>query len=238
MCFVYSWVLSVLVVAKGHQPTQKYLCTFHLHLRCHMLDRNVELMQHFSSSSWLSFIHSKPLRGMASSSSYQPKPMDVFSPSPLYTYITPLPINGGSVSSSQPRQMASDSIHSLCSTPITLNQLNLGNASLSEIYCYTFYFLCNKLHAMLCLDGDHISEQKEWFKCSNICAQTKLSSELTAFVTTQKWYVIVINVICTFDYMYCCILGKVTHTDFNSSQVQEQQYSSGYAAVSQEEKPG
>ncbi|XP_067446453.1 transcription intermediary factor 1-alpha-like isoform X1 [Thunnus thynnus] len=47
----------------------------------------------------------QPLRGMASSSSYQPKPMDVFSPSPLYTYITPLPINGGGVSSSQPRQM-------------------------------------------------------------------------------------------------------------------------------------
>ncbi|XP_053175032.1 transcription intermediary factor 1-alpha-like isoform X2 [Scomber japonicus] len=47
----------------------------------------------------------QPLRGMASSSSYQPKPMDVFSPSPLYTYITPLPINGASVSSSQPRQM-------------------------------------------------------------------------------------------------------------------------------------
>ncbi|XP_042352271.1 transcription intermediary factor 1-alpha-like [Plectropomus leopardus] len=46
----------------------------------------------------------QPLRGMGSSSSYQPKPMDVYPSSPLYTQITPLPINGG-VSSSQSRQM-------------------------------------------------------------------------------------------------------------------------------------
>ncbi|XP_070763887.1 transcription intermediary factor 1-alpha-like [Enoplosus armatus] len=45
----------------------------------------------------------QPLRGVGSSSSYQPKPMDVFSSSPLYTHITPLPINGG-VSSPQSRQ--------------------------------------------------------------------------------------------------------------------------------------
>ncbi|KAL7403107.1 hypothetical protein ABVT39_024605 [Epinephelus coioides] len=45
----------------------------------------------------------QPLRGMGSSSSYQPKPVDVFSSSPLYTQITPLPINGG-VSSPQSRQ--------------------------------------------------------------------------------------------------------------------------------------
>ncbi|XP_070827729.1 transcription intermediary factor 1-alpha-like [Chaetodon trifascialis] len=37
----------------------------------------------------------QPLRGMGSSSSYQPKPMDVFSSPPLHTHITPLPINGG-----------------------------------------------------------------------------------------------------------------------------------------------
>ncbi|XP_056242277.1 transcription intermediary factor 1-alpha-like [Seriola aureovittata] len=43
------------------------------------------------------------LRGMESSSNYQAKPMDIFSSSPLYTNITPLPINGG-VSSSQSRQ--------------------------------------------------------------------------------------------------------------------------------------
>ncbi|XP_051237778.1 transcription intermediary factor 1-alpha-like isoform X2 [Dicentrarchus labrax] len=44
----------------------------------------------------------QPLRGMGSSSSYQPKPMDVFSSSSLYTHITPLAINGG-VSSPQSR---------------------------------------------------------------------------------------------------------------------------------------
>ncbi|TDH09365.1 hypothetical protein EPR50_G00086250 [Perca flavescens] len=37
----------------------------------------------------------QPLRGMGSSSSYQPKPMDVFSSSPLYTHTTPLAIKGG-----------------------------------------------------------------------------------------------------------------------------------------------
>ncbi|KAF1386988.1 hypothetical protein PFLUV_G00100580 [Perca fluviatilis] len=45
----------------------------------------------------------QPLRGMGSSSSYQPKPMDVFSSSPLYTHTTPLAINGG-VSSPQSGQ--------------------------------------------------------------------------------------------------------------------------------------
>ncbi|XP_026221497.1 transcription intermediary factor 1-alpha-like isoform X2 [Anabas testudineus] len=41
-------------------------------------------------------------RGAGSSSSYQSKPVGVFSSSPLYTHITPLPI-GGSVSSPQPQ---------------------------------------------------------------------------------------------------------------------------------------
>ncbi|XP_071349273.1 transcription intermediary factor 1-alpha-like isoform X2 [Trachinotus anak] len=45
----------------------------------------------------------QPLRGMESGSNYQSKPMDIFSSSPLYTHISPLPINGG-VSSSQSRQ--------------------------------------------------------------------------------------------------------------------------------------
>ncbi|XP_059190483.1 transcription intermediary factor 1-alpha-like [Centropristis striata] len=43
------------------------------------------------------------LRGMGSSSSYPPKPMDAFPSSPLYTHITPLPINGG-ISSPQSQQ--------------------------------------------------------------------------------------------------------------------------------------
>ncbi|KAK5927673.1 hypothetical protein CgunFtcFv8_012806 [Champsocephalus gunnari] len=43
----------------------------------------------------------QPLRGMGSS--YQPKPMEVFSSPPLYTHITPLPINSG-VSSPQSAQ--------------------------------------------------------------------------------------------------------------------------------------
>ncbi|KAE8296054.1 Transcription intermediary factor 1-alpha [Larimichthys crocea] len=37
----------------------------------------------------------QPLRAMGTSSSYQPKPMDVFSPPPLYPHITPLPVNAG-----------------------------------------------------------------------------------------------------------------------------------------------
>ncbi|XP_068564157.1 transcription intermediary factor 1-alpha-like isoform X1 [Cebidichthys violaceus] len=37
----------------------------------------------------------QPLRGMGSSSSYQPKAVDVFSSPPLYTHVAPLPINGG-----------------------------------------------------------------------------------------------------------------------------------------------
>ncbi|GLD58990.1 transcription intermediary factor 1-alpha-like protein [Lates japonicus] len=45
----------------------------------------------------------QPLRGMGSSSTYQAKPMDIFSSSPLYTHITPLPISDG-VSLSQSRQ--------------------------------------------------------------------------------------------------------------------------------------
>ncbi|XP_040894596.1 transcription intermediary factor 1-alpha-like [Toxotes jaculatrix] len=43
----------------------------------------------------------QPLRGMESN--YQAKPMEIFSSSPLYNHVTPLPINGG-VSSSQSRQ--------------------------------------------------------------------------------------------------------------------------------------
>ncbi|KAM7414981.1 hypothetical protein PAMA_019681 [Pampus argenteus] len=43
----------------------------------------------------------QPLRGMPNGSSSQPKPMDVFSPSPLYTHITTQQNNGGSVSSPQ-----------------------------------------------------------------------------------------------------------------------------------------
>ncbi|XP_073327635.1 transcription intermediary factor 1-alpha-like isoform X2 [Pagrus major] len=46
----------------------------------------------------------QPLRGTGSSSSYQPKPVDVFSSPPLYTHMTPLPVNGG-VSSPQSRHM-------------------------------------------------------------------------------------------------------------------------------------
>ncbi|XP_029138658.2 transcription intermediary factor 1-alpha isoform X1 [Labrus bergylta] len=46
----------------------------------------------------------KPLRMKGSSPSYQPKPMDVVSSSPLYTHITPVTVNGG-VSSSQSRLM-------------------------------------------------------------------------------------------------------------------------------------
>ncbi|XP_069019024.1 transcription intermediary factor 1-alpha-like [Embiotoca jacksoni] len=38
------------------------------------------------------------LRGMGSSSSYQTKPIDGFSSSPLYTHVTPLAINGGASS--------------------------------------------------------------------------------------------------------------------------------------------
>ncbi|XP_034733990.1 transcription intermediary factor 1-alpha-like isoform X2 [Etheostoma cragini] len=45
----------------------------------------------------------QPLRGMGSSSSYQPKLLDVFSSAPLYTRTTPLAINGG-VSSPQSGQ--------------------------------------------------------------------------------------------------------------------------------------
>ncbi|XP_026166316.1 transcription intermediary factor 1-alpha-like [Mastacembelus armatus] len=45
----------------------------------------------------------QPLRPIGSSSSYQPKPMGVFSSSPLYSQITALP-NSGAVSSSQSRQ--------------------------------------------------------------------------------------------------------------------------------------
>ncbi|KAM4618585.1 transcription intermediary factor 1-alpha-like isoform 2-T2 [Polymixia lowei] len=46
----------------------------------------------------------QPLRGMVSSSSYQPKAMDVFSSSPLYTHNAPLPNNCG-LSSPHSRQM-------------------------------------------------------------------------------------------------------------------------------------
>ncbi|XP_071378778.1 transcription intermediary factor 1-alpha-like [Centroberyx affinis] len=56
----------------------------------------------------------QPLRGMVSSSSYQPKPMDVFSSSPLYTHNAPLPSNGG-VGSPHSRQMIE---------PIYLNKRN------------------------------------------------------------------------------------------------------------------
>uniref|UniRef100_A0A8C9Z448 RING-type E3 ubiquitin transferase n=1 Tax=Sander lucioperca TaxID=283035 RepID=A0A8C9Z448_SANLU len=74
----------------------------------------------------------QPLRGMGSSSSYQPKPMDVFSSSPLYTHMTPLAINGG-VSSPQSGQTASDSIH-LC-----------------KLHLCTLYLQFSKQHAMLTL---------------------------------------------------------------------------------------
>ncbi|KAM3870162.1 transcription intermediary factor 1-alpha-like [Diretmus argenteus] len=50
------------------------------------------------------------LRGMVSSSSFQPKPMDVFSSSPLYTHNTPLPSNGG-VTSPHSRQMGNIVFH-------------------------------------------------------------------------------------------------------------------------------
>ncbi|XP_029910414.1 transcription intermediary factor 1-alpha-like isoform X2 [Myripristis murdjan] len=46
----------------------------------------------------------QPLRGMVSSSNYPPKPMDVFSTSPLYTHNAPLPSSSG-VSSPHSRQM-------------------------------------------------------------------------------------------------------------------------------------
>lgn len=46
----------------------------------------------------------QPLRDMGSNSSYQPKPIDVFSSSPFYTHITPLPINRD-VGLPQSRQM-------------------------------------------------------------------------------------------------------------------------------------
>ncbi|XP_068459876.1 transcription intermediary factor 1-alpha-like [Clinocottus analis] len=37
----------------------------------------------------------QPLRGMGGSSGYQPKAVDVFSSSPLYTHVAPPPVNGG-----------------------------------------------------------------------------------------------------------------------------------------------
>lgn len=58
----------------------------------------------------VSLIHLQPLRGMENSSNYQAKPMDIFSSSPLYTNITPLPINA-SVSSPLSRQAVSDSLY-------------------------------------------------------------------------------------------------------------------------------
>ncbi|KAK2917598.1 transcription intermediary factor 1-alpha-like [Channa argus] len=45
----------------------------------------------------------QPLRGVGSNTSYQPRPAGVFSSSPLFTHVTPLPISG-SVSSPQSQQ--------------------------------------------------------------------------------------------------------------------------------------
>lgn len=39
----------------------------------------------------------------------------------------------------------------------------------------TLYLQSSKRHAMLCLDWAHVSEQEEWFRWSNIHAETKLS---------------------------------------------------------------
>nr|XP_020480670.1 transcription intermediary factor 1-alpha-like isoform X2 [Monopterus albus] len=63
----------------------------------------------------------QPLRRMGSRSSYQPKPMGVFSSPPLYTHITPLSI-GGAVGSPQSRQM------------IEPTYMNRRNDSASAIY--------------------------------------------------------------------------------------------------------
>ena len=51
---------------------------------------------------------------------------------------------------------------------------------------------------MLCLDGAPVSDKEEWFRWSNIYAETKLSPEPATFFATQNWYVYAKNVIFTF----------------------------------------
>lgn len=100
---------------------------------------------------------------------------------------------------------------------------------------------------MLCLDWVHVHEQDKRLTWSNIYAETKLSTEPTAIFDAQKWYVCDISVICTFAYfsgmqtvLYALLCSYYSNTQsyFPFSQVQGQQISPGYAAVSQEEKPG
>ncbi|XP_047453486.1 transcription intermediary factor 1-alpha-like isoform X2 [Mugil cephalus] len=147
-----------------------------------------------SSLPSLGFSPQHHLRAVGCSSGYQTKPVDVCSSYPLYTTVTPLPMDGGVGSPKSQKPMdttyanrtSDSSVAVFMVKPVYPQDLppSFPNRNGTSLPCYSLLF---------CSDIQNICE---------LC------------------------------------LSSNTPTDFNFSQVQGQQNSPGFAAVSQEEKTG